>query len=219
MLATYVNEDHNNWDENLHLFALCLRTSVNDTTGVSPALLNLGREIQLPIDRQLSQDTSQHSEEAIRSLISAFPNSLKHIITAVRDRIRRKHQINKVYYDKKRREVEFDIGQQVWVLNHPQSSAPNHKCAKFEPKFIGPYKILHKSNDTYTLDMPKKMVPKRHVSQLKLYYPPEQEAETENVAETSTTDESDNPPTQNQSRTLRPRQPINYKEKDRRKRN
>ncbi len=41
---------------------------------------------------------------------------------------------------------------------------------KFSPKWIGPFVILKKNFDTYTVDVDNKMIPKRHVSDLKPFY-------------------------------------------------
>lgn len=62
MMATYVIESHKNWDEHLTSFSMCLGSMVNDTTGVSPALLNLGRKIVLPIDRVLDDTEKDYSK-------------------------------------------------------------------------------------------------------------------------------------------------------------
>jgi len=40
MIATYLNDAHGLWDVNIQKFALVLRTMINDTRKVSPALLN-----------------------------------------------------------------------------------------------------------------------------------------------------------------------------------
>ncbi len=212
MLATYVNEAHNDWDVHLQKFAMCLRCMVNDTTGVSPALLVLGKEIVLPVDRIFYNEDKDLSMEAISKIAKSVPESLQAIMKTVRDKIRRKHQINKTYYDSKRREVHFDVGQKVWVLKHPLSKMSEHKTSKFEPKYDGPYEILSKNNDTYILNLPKKMTPKRHISDLKIYNEPVVTLceEREKVASVEYNETA-------RTRDLRPRKNVNYREKDLRK--
>ena len=61
-------------------------------------------------------------------------------------------QQQKTYADKKRKEVAYKVGENVWLStkNLKLSGSP-----KFKPKFIGPYAILEKINDvTYRLDIP-----------------------------------------------------------------
>ncbi|GFV72062.1 hypothetical protein TNCV_2459951 [Trichonephila clavipes] len=44
MIACFVEENHGNWDQLLHEFSFALRTTVNETTGETPAELFLGRK-------------------------------------------------------------------------------------------------------------------------------------------------------------------------------
>ena len=170
MIATYLNDSHGNWDVHIQKFALVLRSMINETTGASPALLNLGREIMLPIDRSLQTEECQNYELEARKLAESLPLGLKEIIKVARSNIIRAHQVNKVYFDAKRRDVNFNIGEKVWVRNHELSDADQNKAKKFCKKWIGPYKILKRHEYTYVLDMPHKMIPKRHVSDLKPFY-------------------------------------------------
>ncbi|GFV88882.1 transposon Ty3-I Gag-Pol polyprotein [Trichonephila clavipes] len=44
MIANYVNEQHDTWDQFLREFAYAIRTAVNEATGKTPAELFLGRK-------------------------------------------------------------------------------------------------------------------------------------------------------------------------------
>ncbi|GFX41459.1 retrovirus-related Pol polyprotein from transposon 17.6 [Trichonephila clavipes] len=44
MIANYVNEQHDTWDQFLREFAYAIRTAVNETTGKYPSELFLGRK-------------------------------------------------------------------------------------------------------------------------------------------------------------------------------
>lgn len=44
MIRSYIKDNHQSWDENLHKFGFALRTAVHEVTGFSPAYLNFGRE-------------------------------------------------------------------------------------------------------------------------------------------------------------------------------
>ncbi|GFS70311.1 retrovirus-related Pol polyprotein from transposon 17.6 [Trichonephila clavipes] len=48
MIANYVNDQHNTWDQFLREFAYAIRTAVNETTGKTPAELFLGRKLITP---------------------------------------------------------------------------------------------------------------------------------------------------------------------------
>jgi transposase InsO family protein len=98
MIASYLNDCHGNWDVHIHKFALVLRSMINDTTHVSPALLNLGREIQSPIDRSFQREECEDYLQEAQSLAQSLPFALKELIKVVRN-IFRAHQVNKVYFD------------------------------------------------------------------------------------------------------------------------
>ncbi|GFX52878.1 retrovirus-related Pol polyprotein from transposon 412 [Trichonephila clavipes] len=54
MIASFVEENHENWDQFLHEFAFALRTAVNETTNKTPAELFLGRKIITPFSKLLN---------------------------------------------------------------------------------------------------------------------------------------------------------------------
>ena len=49
-LLKVVDENQTDWDQRIPLFLMAYRSSVHDTTGMTPAKLVLGREIRLPGD-------------------------------------------------------------------------------------------------------------------------------------------------------------------------
>ncbi|GFX84752.1 uncharacterized protein TNCV_125201 [Trichonephila clavipes] len=54
MIACFVEENHENWNRFLHEFAFTLRTSVNETTNKTPAVLFLGRKIITPFSKLIN---------------------------------------------------------------------------------------------------------------------------------------------------------------------
>ena len=81
----------------------------------------------------------------------------------------------KTYTDKKRRELELQVGDEVLLSmkNLPvQVAAGGSK--KLGPLYCGPFPVLEKLTSAYRLDLPPHMRvhPMFHVSQLKLYRKP-----------------------------------------------
>ncbi|CAF1654656.1 unnamed protein product [Rotaria magnacalcarata] len=62
MIAQYAQENTHSWDRHLSKLALSIRTSINETTGETPAYLNFGRDPKLPIDLLLTEPTQEHNE-------------------------------------------------------------------------------------------------------------------------------------------------------------
>ncbi|GFX77399.1 transposon Ty3-I Gag-Pol polyprotein [Trichonephila clavipes] len=48
MIASFMNDNHETWDQFLREFAYAFRTAVNETTGKTPAELFLGRKLINP---------------------------------------------------------------------------------------------------------------------------------------------------------------------------
>ncbi|CAA7397484.1 unnamed protein product [Spirodela intermedia] len=78
----------------------------------------------------------------------------------------------KDYADRKRREVEFSVGDFVFLRIHPchQSSLKGRPNEKLGPRYYGPFAVLQRiSPVTYRLDQPSSsnIHPVFHVSQLR----------------------------------------------------
>ncbi len=104
---------HKNWDYPLQKFALCLRSMVNATMGVSSALLNFALEITLPGHSSLVTDDKSVSFEDLKKIATSVTSSLREVLIHFRDKITRKHQINKVHHDKNRLKVSFNVGDKI----------------------------------------------------------------------------------------------------------
>ncbi|GFV88711.1 retrovirus-related Pol polyprotein from transposon opus [Trichonephila clavipes] len=64
MIANYVNEQHDTWDQFLREFAYAIRTAVNETTGKTPAELFLCRKLITPFQKLVM--VSDGTEFAVR---------------------------------------------------------------------------------------------------------------------------------------------------------
>lgn len=53
MIASYVGDDQKKWDTYLPEFRFALNTAVQETTGLTPVELQVGRKLQSPMDRIL----------------------------------------------------------------------------------------------------------------------------------------------------------------------
>lgn len=78
--------------------------------------------------------------------------------------------------DRKRSEVEFQVGDSVLLKLHPyvQSSMVSRPFPKLAKKYFGPYKVIARVGKTaYTLELPADSLihPTFHVSQLKAFVP------------------------------------------------
>ena len=97
MIAAYIEDNHKLWDVYLQKFAFALRSSVNESTKVSPAILNLGRELPLPFDRKL-QDDQDVDVDSERNQSLDVPDKLAKIISFVVDNNNNNNNNNNIVY-------------------------------------------------------------------------------------------------------------------------
>ncbi len=168
MIRAFVEDRHNEWDKYISEFAFAIRTAVHDATGVPPALLNLGRELQCPFDRVISDGNNTNFDI---NVVKNVPNEMKEVIEYVRNNLVNNRQKNKKYYDEKHRDVKYDVGQEVLVRAHILSNAEEGRMKKLARSWLGPFKISQPVNKFVFMisDMYGKVLGKKHVSDIKLY--------------------------------------------------
>ncbi|GFV22668.1 uncharacterized protein TNCV_2078581 [Trichonephila clavipes] len=141
MIANYVNEQHDTWDQFLREFAYAIRTAANETTGKTPAELFLGRKLITPFQKLVM--VSDGTEFAV--------GDIKRLFEEARRNTKAKHEKWEKYYNRHRRDVQIKVNDWVLVETHPLSSATRKVVAKFKPKFEGPYRVLDVKNNNVVI--------------------------------------------------------------------
>jgi len=168
MIKCYLENNQSAWDVNLQKFGLALRSAVHETTKVTPALINLGRQIAIPFDREFV-DAEDIDMTHARRIADELPSQLKDIVEWVRDNIVEAQITYKDNYDKRHRDVKYNSGDKVLIRNHVLSDADLNFSAKLAKPFLGPYNIKYQITPvTYMIqDNNGVEVGKRHVSDIK----------------------------------------------------
>ncbi|GFW00612.1 retrovirus-related Pol polyprotein from transposon 412 [Trichonephila clavipes] len=132
MIASFVEENHENWDQFLREFAFALRTAVNETTNKTPAELFLGRKIITPFSKliNVTEDTKY------------VGRNIERLFDEARRNMRKKHKSWEKYYNRRRRDVHIKVNDLVLIQTHFLSAAGRKQVGKFMPKFEGPYRVL-----------------------------------------------------------------------------
>ncbi len=139
MIASYVGLHHHHWDQHLHEFRFALNSSVQESTGVTPAELNLNRLLRGPLDMVLQPQDIAPDNSMYNNVVQL--QDLKDLVAKNLYKARLRQKRN---YDRKRRELSFKVNDRVWMRSHPLSKAERKFSAKLAPKWQGPYRIIRR---------------------------------------------------------------------------
>ena len=170
MLRAFVNTHHDDWDVFLPAVEFAYNNSKQASTGFSPFFLDCGQDPLVPDSLFLPPSTHVPSTASFVQTMADSLTQAKHHLTISQNR-------QKQYADQHRRELEFSVGDQVWLNNHHLPLTTSTQVRKLAPRWIGPFSILaRKSSVAYKLDLPPhiRIHPVFHVSQLKPYHDPSQ---------------------------------------------
>jgi ribosomal protein S17E len=147
LIVSYTDQDQRKWDENLDRVACALRTAKHEVTKQTPYLLNFGNEMidhgtghELRRTRESLDDGAEANplgEQVTESKLDKVRRVVTGLINRYRDRAKR-------YYDAKRREVEYAVGDLVWKRSYPTTDGTKHFSAKLAKPFVGPFTITER---------------------------------------------------------------------------
>ena len=144
---------------------MAYRSSVHESTGMSPCAMMLGREITLPVDIMYGNPESD-KEIPNSQYVHDLQECLAFIHNFAREKSKLSGQTMKKYYDHKSYHKVYDVGTPVWQYLERQGIA-----RKLEKSWHGPYVITHRLNDIlYRIQEKPNSKPKVvHHDKLKLY--------------------------------------------------
>lgn len=166
---------HKDWDAKLDEMAFATRTTINRSTGFTPARLNFGKELTFPMENTFSytdvaqngRPYAQFAQDVHHRLLSAVHEARETLDVA---RLQQAAQ-----YDKGRRDVQFQVGDLVLRRTHPLSNASKGFAASLANRWDGPFRITEKVSPlSYRLARlhGTQQYGPIHVSDLKRYFEP-----------------------------------------------
>ncbi|POS82547.1 hypothetical protein EPUL_004988, partial [Erysiphe pulchra] len=141
-LTKVVSDHQRDWDKYLHLFTMAYRSSVQESTGETPACIMFGREIRLPCDLEFG--CKPGVEMAGEDYVSNLKGRLHYIHEKVRQNLQIASDRMKTRYDSKAAEGGFEAGDLVWLYNPQRRRGFSPKLQK---DWEGPYKVIKRIND------------------------------------------------------------------------
>ena len=136
MLAMFVSQEHDNWDDLLPFMMLAYNTTVHTSTGYTPYRLIFGDECNLPgnlVHRELRADPPPGDPGTYASWVQ---QALYEAYDEVRAQQQRATHRQKRNYDSKAVARAFPIG--CWTLRYYPPARKNKLCSPW----IGPYKVV-----------------------------------------------------------------------------
>ena len=153
-----------NWEDHLHLAEFTYNNSYQSTIGMAPFEALYGKPCLSPICWVEAGEKAVLGPEYIKETTEK--------IELVRRRMAAAQDRQKKFADKKRKQVEYEVGDYVFIKVSPMKKVLRFgKQGKLTPRYVGPYKILERIGSlAYRLELPEEMSAMHnvfHVSQLR----------------------------------------------------
>jgi len=132
MLRHYVDPHHDDWDQHLAMAEFAINNSWQESIKTTPFRLNYAKDPPMPLT--VRQDASVPAAQS-------FANSLQESIKQARIAHTAASQRQKMYADRSRVHIVFNVGDQV-LLNSKNIKVRNPGSPKFLPKWLGPFTII-----------------------------------------------------------------------------
>ncbi|KAA0046943.1 pol protein [Cucumis melo var. makuwa] len=168
MLRACALEFPGSWDSHLHLMEFAYNNNFQATIGMTPFEALYGKCCRSPVCWGEVGEQRLMGPELVQSTNKA--------IQRIRSRMQTAQSRQKSYADVRRKDVEFDVGDKVFLKVAPMKGVLRfEKRGKLSPRFVGPFEILERIGPVaYRLALPPSLSTVNdvfHVSMLRKYVP------------------------------------------------
>jgi hypothetical protein len=166
MLRACVLDLGGSWDQYLPLMEFAYNNSYQSSIQMAPFEALYGRRCRSPIGWFEAGESKLEGPNMIQDAIEK--------VKVIQDRLVTAQSRQKSYADKRRRPLEFSVGEHVFLCVSPMKGVLRFgRKGKLSPRFIGPFEILEKVGKVaYRLALPPDLSgvhPVFHVSMLRKY--------------------------------------------------
>ncbi|XP_049885356.1 uncharacterized protein K02A2.6-like [Pectinophora gossypiella] len=151
-VSSFIENDHRHWDLNIAKIQFALNSSVNEVTRFTPAFLIYGRELVTCGSHYLDTVVAEDLIFSPRDEYAENIGALRKIFEKVQASLIKAHSRNSGYYNLRRKNVEFNVGDTVWKRTYYQSDKDNRFSKKLAPKFIKCKVVAKRSPLVYDLE-------------------------------------------------------------------
>ena len=168
LLRTCVLDHLGTWDEVLPLVEFTYNNSFHTSIGMAPYEALYGRRCRTPLCWYQDGESVVVGPELLRQTTEK--------VKLIQERMKASQSRQKSYADQRRRPLEFESGDHVFLRITPTTGVGRAiRQKKLSPRFIGPYQILRRIGPVaYEIALPPPLTNLHsvfHVSQLRKYVP------------------------------------------------
>lgn len=182
MLRACALDFNTSWDKQLYLIEFAYNNSYQSSIGMAPYQALYGRKCRSPLFFDL-EDWRWTKQEDLkkrprRGVQPKFVQDAIEDVKLIKQRMKAAQDRQKSYADRRRRDLEFEVGDRVFLKASPRKGfARIGKGGKLSPRYLGPFDVLERIGEAaYRLDLPPSLTGIHnvfHVSQLRKCYPDE----------------------------------------------
>ncbi|XP_038044219.1 uncharacterized protein LOC119718868 [Patiria miniata] len=151
------------WDEFLPFATFAYRCTPQDSIGVSPNMMKLGREVNVPVD--LVTGCPEVEVEATADFAETLRSNMQEAHNGARNCLRKSARRQKKNFDRRAFQHGLKEGQFVWLHNPAKKK---HLSPKLQLRWEGPWLVVKKLSDV-TVRIQLKRNGKPKVVRLKPY--------------------------------------------------
>lgn len=156
-LSKFVADHQEDWDQCVSLLLMAYRTSIHETTGCTPAMMMMGRDLRLPIDLIFGRPREEPSPLAT-DYADSLQRKLEQIHDFARPQLKMQSDRMKERYDLHLSGQALNAGEAVWLYNPRRKKGLSPKLSR---SWEGPYTVTKRINDVvYRIQLGPRTKPK-----------------------------------------------------------
>ncbi|CAC5411488.1 unnamed protein product [Mytilus coruscus] len=150
MIRAYLKGRQTDWEINLGCLVAAYRATPHESTGLTPNLLMLGKEVRLPAELMFgSVFNGQNEIETYGEYVENLKERMLRAHSVVSKHLQAAAKRQKDNYDAKLSFQIYQPGQPVWLLNEARQEG---RCPKLHNLYEGPFLILKRCRSEYDLN-------------------------------------------------------------------
>ncbi len=147
LIAIYAQQQPQSWDKEIQKLAFAIRTTINETTGDTPAFMMFGRDLRGPLELMIGDPiegppptTSEHAQ--IQEYRKNLVNNLRWAYNIIQEHSELEKVKQKTKYDRHTTKRQYSEGDLVWVSIPTKQIGDNSISGKLEPNYQGPCRLI-----------------------------------------------------------------------------